>query len=121
MKLEVWIKCKAGSGKKHDNPGAILIEYVRDGEGSASRSLRHKGFEYLTQRVVSDDEASTEVPVVQYRHKWTTYTNWAHFIQNEKMFELPEGWLDELERHRKTYSKLDQMSLNMDTGLIEFV
>lgn len=43
----------------------------------------------------------------------------------EKMFELPEGWLEEIEGYRKIYKSLDkdpnQIELNMDTGLLEFV
>ncbi|MFZ1704391.1 MAG: hypothetical protein WAT79_08585 [Saprospiraceae bacterium] len=125
MKLEVWIKCKAGSGKKHDNPGAILVEYVRDGEQSARRSLKHKGFSFLTSRKVLESESVTEVAPVQYRHTWSTYTSWAKFIDDENKFELPEGWLEEIEGYRKIYKSLDkdpnQIELNMDTGLIEFV
>lgn len=109
--LAVHIKPKAGKeDSTHDTSAAIAITYYRESDFIAtSRSLKHKGYSetFVHTRLVSENERESEIPIEPYRIKFTVYRCWDDFINDEKIFDLPDGWLDKMEALRKRYRSLD--------------
>lgn len=109
--LALHIKPKAGKkDSAHDTSAAIAITYYKPKDGQTiERSLSHKGYSetFVATRRIMDDERDSEIPIQMYRVKFTIYRSWDHFINDEKKFTTPEGWMDKLEELRKRYKKLD--------------
>lgn len=107
--LGLHIKYKSTKAKLHDNDANIAITYfLKEDMGTISRSMKHKGYEtFIAIRKVSDEERDSEIPIVNYRVRWTKYESWESLISDEKKFTLEDGWLNKLEELRKEYKKLD--------------
>ncbi len=109
--LAVHIKPKKGkTDSNHDTSAAIAVTYYRDVDyATISRSLKHKGYSetFIHSRLVSEDERNSEIPIESYRVKFTIYRCWDDFINDEKKFDLPEGWIEKMETLKKQYKSLD--------------